>query len=71
MRRPFAYPCGGIHRRQFLAATKFLPILSAVHVSGSEFRAAGPPAKPGVWPAGSLSRGRDRGPQPPDDPGRG
>jgi Domain of unknown function (DUF362) len=48
MRRPFAYPCGGIHRRQFLAATKFLPILSAVYVSGSESRAAGPAAKPGA-----------------------
>jgi hypothetical protein len=48
MRQPFASPCGGIHRRHFLAATATLPILSAVHVSGTEARAAGAPAKPGA-----------------------
>ena len=41
------YPCGGIGRRQFLAgAAAALPVLSALHVSAAEPKAARDPGAP-------------------------
>jgi uncharacterized protein (DUF362 family) len=40
MQTPFAYPCGGLDRRSFIASATMLPILSAVHVSASQPQAS-------------------------------
>jgi uncharacterized protein (DUF362 family) len=52
-----SYPCGGLHRREFLAGTVAVPLLAATQVSAQEPKAAADPKKldgplgiPGPYP---------------------